>query len=182
MLCTQCNGLIDWLIHQYICVIMWSTFQLIALTEAKSAWRHLLPPQQWAFYYLLWGPFIWQSRTAAYVNHHARQGHHCARDGLSYCGVHGTLRDSLQQRWVTPNAVTKLDYLGILGVVKKSEYNLNIVLKKLESCYTCYTVLYVDIDEVFFILALCVTEVQEPYAVVVLLEKDLIVVDLTQSK
>lgn len=32
------------------------------------------------------------------------------------------------------------------------------------------------------LLSLCVTEVQEPYAVVVLLEKDLIVVDLTQSK
>lgn len=31
-------------------------------------------------------------------------------------------------------------------------------------------------------LSVCVTEVQEPYAVVVLLEKDLIVVDLTQSK
>lgn len=31
-------------------------------------------------------------------------------------------------------------------------------------------------------LALYLTEVQEPYAVVVLLEKDLIVVDLTQSK
>lgn len=33
-----------------------------------------------------------------------------------------------------------------------------------------------------FILDLYLTEVQEPYAVVVLLEKDLIVVDLTQSK
>lgn len=31
-------------------------------------------------------------------------------------------------------------------------------------------------------LDLYLTEVQEPYAVVVLLEKDLIVVDLTQSK
>lgn len=30
--------------------------------------------------------------------------------------------------------------------------------------------------------ALCPPEVQEPYAVVVLLEKDLIVVDLTQSR
>lgn len=35
---------------------------------------------------------------------------------------------------------------------------------------------------ILFSLALCLTEVQEPYAVVVLLEKDLIVVDLTQSK
>jgi len=35
---------------------------------------------------------------------------------------------------------------------------------------------------VLFRLLLCLTEVQEPYAVVVLLEKDLIVVDLTQSK
>lgn len=33
-----------------------------------------------------------------------------------------------------------------------------------------------------FRLGFYVTEVQEPYAVVVLLEKDLIVVDLTQSK
>lgn len=32
------------------------------------------------------------------------------------------------------------------------------------------------------VFCLCVPEVQEPYAVVVLLEKDLIVVDLTQSK
>ena len=35
---------------------------------------------------------------------------------------------------------------------------------------------------IVFSLALYLTEVQEPYAVVVLLEKDLIVVDLTQSK
>lgn len=33
-----------------------------------------------------------------------------------------------------------------------------------------------------FILDSSLTEFQEPYAVVVLLEKDLIVVDLTQSK
>lgn len=33
-----------------------------------------------------------------------------------------------------------------------------------------------------FILDSLLTEFQEPYAVVVLLEKDLIVVDLTQSK
>lgn len=33
-----------------------------------------------------------------------------------------------------------------------------------------------------FVLNLYLTEVQDPYAVVVLLEKDLIVVDLTQSK
>lgn len=63
---------------------------------------HALTPQQRAFYYLLRRPFIRQGGAAAHFNHHAREGHHSAGDGLSHRRVHGALRDSIQQRWVWP--------------------------------------------------------------------------------